>query len=370
MKILIAANTSWNLAHFRGNLISSMQAAGHAVVACAPGDQFTESFSGMNVSYCDTPMQQRGLSILGDLRLIFTYLQIIRAERPAAILTFTIKPNLYLSLVGALCRIPVINNISGLGYSFVRGGALRRFVIGLHRLCLKRSFRVFFQNSEDQTLFADLGLVSNSQSFLLPGSGVDLSRFRYVPAKEDSALKFLFIGRLLDEKGIQEYLEAAHILIDQGHIAEFLILGELPDDFDKKDRLLRAIQAMGESVRYLGVVTDVRPAIVESHCVVLPSYREGAPRSILEASAMGRPVIVTDVPGCNAVVKDSVTGLLCQPMDAADLVKKMKKMMSLSHRERNQMGEAGAQLMRDCFDEQIVVDAYEHAIAECASYGS
>lgn len=368
MTILIAANTSWNLVHFRGNLIRSMQASGHSVIACAPRDQFTTSLVEMSVSYCETPMQQRGLSILGDLRLIARYLQIIRTERPEAILTFTIKPNLYLSIAGALCRVPVINNISGLGYAFVSGSILRRFVIALHRLCLTRSARVFFQNPEDQALFAELGLVSHSQSRLLPGSGVDLSRFQFAPAKDEGALKFLFIGRLLTEKGIQEYLDAARALIGQGFIAEFLILGEMPDEPDKKHQILNQIRAMGDSVRYLGVVTDVRPAVSESHCVVLPSYREGAPRSILEASAMGRPVIVTDVPGCNTVVKDNVTGLLCRPMDAADLAEKMKRMMSFSRKERAQMGEAGAKLMRDCFDERIVLDAYEQAIAECVGH--
>lgn len=367
MKILIAANTSWNLVHFRGNLIRSMQASGRDVLACAPRDQFTESLVEMGVSYRDTPMQQRGLGMFRDLCLMFRYFQIIRAERPEAILTFTIKPNLYLSIAAGLCRVPVINNISGLGYSFVSGSILRRLVIVLYRLCLRRSIRVFFQNQQDQALFAELGLVSAPQSYLLPGSGVDLSRFQFVPAKDESALKFLFIGRLLAEKGIQEYLDAARALIDQGHIAEFLILGEMPKEADKKGQLLKQIQTLGGSVRYLGVVNDVRSAVAESHCVVLPSYREGAPRSILEASAMGRPVIVTDVPGCNTVVKDRVTGFLCKPMDAVDLAEKMKTMISLSHQERTCMGEAGAQLMRDCFDERIVIDAYDAAIKECAN---
>jgi glycosyltransferase involved in cell wall biosynthesis len=165
-------------------------------------------------------------------------------------------------------------------------------------------------------------------------------------------------------------LKTEWTLIDHGHIAEFSILGGMPDEPLKKARLLKQIQAMGESVRYLGVVTDVWLAIVESYCVVLPSYRDGAPRSILEAPAMGMPVVVTDLTGCNAVVNNNITRFLCSPMDAADLAQKMVEVKGLSHQERIRMGEAGAQLMRDSFDAQIVLDAQEHAVAQSDTLGT
>ena len=362
MTILIAANTSWNLVHFRGNLIRRLQARGYRIVACAPRDEFTESLIEMGVSYHETPMRQRGLGIASDLILFVRYFMTVWRHKPHALVTFTIKPNLYLSLVARLWRVPAINNISGLGYAFLKHGLLRSFVTMLYRLSLKRSSRVFFQNPSDYDLFRRAGLVSELQSRLLPGSGVDLSRFTLTPFEKAKRTKFLFIGRLLPEKGIMEFLDAATILVGQCEDIEILILGALPESPALAAKVGAKINQLGNRGRYLGVLRDVRPAISECHCVVLPSYREGAPRSILEASAMGRPVIVSDVPGCVDVVKPSISGLLCAPGDTADLAKKMIEMNRLSHDQRVRMGRAGSEFVRGAFDEQFVLSAYEEAV--------
>lgn len=362
MTILIAANTSWNLVHFRGNLIRRLQALGYRVVACAPRDEFTESLIEMGVSYHETPMRQRGLGIASDLILLVRYFMTVWRHKPHVVITFTIKPNLYLSFVARLFGVPAINNISGLGHPFLKHGLLQSFVTMLYRLSLKGSSRVFFQNPSDYDLFRRSGLVSQLQSQLLPGSGVDLSRFTFTPLEKSSRAKFLFIGRLLPEKGIMEFLDAAAILVGQSEDVEIIILGALPESPALAAKVSAKINQLGDRGRYLGLLRDVRPAISECHCVVLPSYREGAPRSILEASAMGRPVIVSDVPGCVDVVKPDVSGLLCVPRDAADLAKKMIEMNRLSHDQRVRIGMAGSEFVRGAFDEQLVLSAYEEAI--------
>jgi glycosyltransferase involved in cell wall biosynthesis len=237
-------------------------------------------------------------------------------------------------------------------------------VRGLYRLALSRSAKVFFQNNDDLNLFVDSGLVRKEQTDRVPGSGVDLSRFSPQMMPANGRIRFLLIARLLWDKGVGEYVEAARILKRHGINAEFCILGFL----DVKNPTAVSRSQMDDwvaegLVSYLGETDDVRSFIAESDCVVLPSYREGVPRSLLEAAAMGKAIIATDVVGCREVVDDSVNGYLCKPMDSGDLASKMEQLVKLTPEARHEMGRKGREKIEREFDEKIVIGKYLEAIA-------
>jgi len=293
----------------------------------------------------------------------------MRSERPDVYLGYTVKPNVYGSLAAHLLRIPVINNISGLGAVFIRDGWLLRVVRWMYRTALMRSAKVFFQNDDDRQLFISGGLLRAEMTDLLPGSGIDLNRFtprpKTVGLGDESKFRFLLIARMLRDKGVGEYVEAARLLRQRWPLAEFCLLGfvDVQNPTAISDIEMDAWVAEGV-VNYLGVSDDVRTQLVTADCVVLPSYREGTPRTLLEAAAMACPIITTDAVGCREVVDDGVNGYLCKVRDAGDLAAKMEQMLSLSLEQRSQMGQRGRAKMVSKFDEQIVIKKYLEAIEE------
>ena len=281
------------------------------------------------------------------------------------LLTYTPKVNIFSSMAAAWTGVPVVANISGLGTGFIRGGWLTALVKLLYRVALRHPRRVFFQNEEDRSQFVRDGLVSRERTVRLPGSGVDVQRFAPVAKVSDGKFAFLFIGRLLADKGIREYVDAARTVRSEVPEVECRALGLIdrgnPTAVSVDE--VRAWEAEG-AIRYLGAVDDVIPHLAQADCVVLPSYREGCPRSLLEAASMGIPLIATDVPGCRQVVEDGVNGYLCRLSDSGDLARKMAMMIRLPDEERNRLGAAGrAKMLRD-FDERIVLDHYLNAVRE------
>lgn len=370
-KVLISINTSWNVANFRAGLIRALVERDVEVVVAAPPDAFSPRLADLGCRHIPFGMDNKGTNPVRDALLFRRYLRLLRHERPDVFLGWTIKPNVYGSLAARMLPIPVINNVSGLGTVFLSRAWLNRVARALYRLAFKRSFRVFFQNSADRTLFIELGLVREDQARLVPGSGIDLHRFAPVPldARADGdGPVFLLIGRLLRDKGIQEFVEAARLVRSRRPAARFRLLGFL--DVENRTAISRATVeewVRAGDVEYLGEADDVRPHIAAADCVVLPSYREGTPRSLLEASAMARPVIATDVPGCREVVEDGVTGLLCRVKDSGDLAFRMLEMAAMTAVERTAMGRAGRSRMERLFDEQFVVAAYLDAISEATA---
>lgn len=367
--IVIALNAAWNLVNFRAGLIRGLVAAGYEVVAIAPSDQYAPRLTELGCRYIPLPMDNKGTHPGQDLLLFWRFLQLMRNEKPFVYLSYTVKPNIYGSLAAHLLDIPVINNIAGLGAVFIRKGWLTRLVCGLYRLALSRSTKVFFQNEEDRGLFISKKLVSASITGCLPGSGVDLDRFRPIPLSEKAPLRFLLIARMLWDKGVGEFVEAARILKQRGLAVEFCLLGFL--DVQNPSAISR--QQMEEWVAegviyYLGVSDNVEEEIARADCVVLPSYREGTPRSLLEAAAMARPIVTTDAVGCRNVVDDGVNGYLCKPRDAVDLAEKIACMATLTHEERQTMGQQGREKMEREFDEQIVINKYLQAIKTILNY--
>lgn len=370
-KILLIANTAWYIANFRSELIRALLAQGYEVVAAAPADEHVRRIEALGCRFVDCPMDNGGTNPARDLRLLLTLRRLFARERPSAFLGYTVKPNVYGGLAARWLGIPAIHNIAGLGTAFIRETWLTRLVERLYRKGLGSARKVFFQNGDDLRLFVQRGLVSPEVTGLLPGSGVDTRRFAPdeaidVPSEGAELVRpfrFLLSARLLWDKGVGEYVEAARCLHAEGHQIECLLLGFM--DVANRTAVSRAELNAWEAegvVRYLGAVDDVRPMIAGADCVVLPSYREGMPRSLLEAASMAKPIITTDAPGCRDVIDDGVTGLLCRPRDAADLAAKMRKMLHLPKVDLADMGRKGREKMLREFDEKLVLDQYLQTI--------
>lgn len=372
MKVLIALNSAWNLLNFRSGLIRTLVANGHTVVLAAPSDEHVPALQALGARFINLPMSTHGINPLSDMALLWRFVLELRHERPDVLMVYTAKPNIYGSLAAHALGIPVVNNIAGLGSAFIKGGWLALVLITLYRLALTSSRRVFFQNPDDCRQFLDAGLVRAAQCAVLPGSGVDIKRFRPVPLPSlqmsddrvgqianDRHFVFLLVARLLKDKGVKEFAEAARLLKPKFPWAEFILLGfkDSQNPNAVSEEQLASWQQKGW-LTYWGSCSDVREPLAIADCVVLPSYREGTPRSLLEAAAMGRPLVATDVPGCREVVQHGVNGLLCRSRDAQDLADQMQVILQMPPEQLAQMGQASRQYVEDRFDEQRVIDAY------------
>lgn len=365
--VVLSVNTAWNAWNFRSGLIAAMQDAGYRVAVAAPDDRHADRLVQAGCAFIDLPMDSNGTHPGRDAMLLLRYLRLLRRLAPAAYLGYTIKPNIYGGMAAQWLGIPVINNIAGLGAAFIDAGFVNRVARLLYRHALRRSRRVFFQNGEDRQLFVGAGLVDAERSALLPGSGIALSRYAPAPPRpegEERGMRFLMVGRMLINKGVQEYADAARLVRARLPQARFALLGPLqqanPNRVD--GTRIRAWREEG-LIDYLGAADDVRPHLADADCVVLPSYREGVPRTLLEGAAMGKPLIATDVAGCRDVVEHGVNGLLCRARDADDLARQMLAMAALPREARLAMGAAGRRKVEREFDEAIVIRRYLEAIA-------
>ena len=368
--VVLSVNSAWNVANFRAGLVRGLQEAGYRVVVLAPEDRHAARVRALGCELIDMPMDAKGVNPLRDLSLLLAYRRVLRGLRPAAFLGFTIKPNVYGSLAAQSLGIPVVNNIAGLGTAFLRAGWLNQVARALYRVALRRSRRVFFQNADDLALFVDAGLVARERTAVLPGSGVDLQRFSAtMPSREHGGpVVALLCARLLWDKGVREFVDAVRDVKGRAIPCDARLLGFL--DVANPSAVPRAsVEAWQRDgvVSYLGEVEDVRPTLDDADVIVLPSYYpEGTPRSLLEAAAMGKPIITTDAPGCRDVVRDGVNGYLVPVRDARALADALARFASLSPEAKAAMGRASRTLAEQCYDERIVVDAYKDALADLA----
>ncbi len=369
-EIWISANTTWNLANFRAGLIRALIDAGYRVKAFTPADHYVEKIHALGISHVHFPLNNRGTNPLQELKTILTVLRTLRRTPPALLLTFTPKPNIYASLAARILGIPVVANIAGLGHAFIEGGWLTHVSRILYRLALHHPSTVFFQNPEDRDSFVRSRLVRAERAELLPGSGVDVERFAPVARIKRDRFYFLFVGRLLAEKGVREFVDAARLLRRRAGNFECGILGFIDKGNPTAISELELNQWQAEgSIRYLGATDDVRTALVDADCVVLPSYREGCPRSLLEAASMAIPLIAANNPGCNQVLIDGKTGFACRPRDAEDLARQMKRMIDLPDEARARLGEAARKLILERFDERLVIRRYLSTVTEALAAG-
>ena len=362
--VVLSANSDWNIANFRVGLIRGLRDAGYEPVVIAPQDPLADGrMKELGVERIAVTIDRSGLNPIADLALLRRYRSILRRIRPAAYLGFTIKPNIYGSLAAASLGIPALPNVSGLGTAFIRGGPLQRLVTGLYGVGFRKTPVVFFQNDEDRRLFVERRIVREKQARLLPGSGVDLQHFAPRPLPDGPPV-FLLVARMLRDKGVAEFVEAARLLRPQFPSARFQLLGPI----DQGNRTAIGSAELASWVRegaveHLGTTDDVCPFIAAATAVVLPSYREGLPRSLLEAAAMGRPLIAADVPGCRDVVDHRVNGLLCQVRDAKSLAGAMRELAEMPSEQRQAMGEAGRRKVQAQYSEELVVQAYLDVLA-------
>ena len=331
----------------------------------APQDSAADArMRGLGVERVPIEIDRAGLNPFADFRLFLRYRSLLKRLRPAAYLGYTIKPNIYGSLAAASLGIPALPNVSGLGTAFIQGGGLRALVARLYRIGFARAPVVFFQNEDDRDLFVARRIVRPAQARVLPGSGVDLEHFAPAPLLEGSPV-FLFIGRLLRDKGVGEFVEAARSIRREYPHARFQLLGGLDEGNRTGIRQPELDSWVAERIlEHLGTTDDVRPFIAAASAVVLPSYREGLPRSLLEAAAMARPLIASDVPGCRDVIEDGVNGFLCNVRDAAALADAMRRLASLPRTRQLAMGKAGRRRVQERFSEALVVRAYLDVLSD------
>ncbi|PUA16910.1 glycosyltransferase family 4 protein [Glaciimonas sp. PCH181] len=366
-KIVISINTAWNIFNFRSGLIKSLISQGYDVIAVAPNDEYSDRIKELGCKFINLHMDKNGSHPGRDLILLLRYFLILKNEKPHAFLGYTVKPNVYGSMAAQLLRIPVINNIAGLGATFIHTSFLTRIVRSLYKFALYRSHRVFFQNTDDQEMFIQAGLVRSEITDRVPGSGINMVHYQSaLPISLFSrSFRFLLVARMLKDKGVNEFVDAARTVRQRFPETEFQLLGFV--DAENANAIsARQIKEWEDEglIRYMGKTDDVRPYLSAADCVVLPSYREGVPRSLLEAAAMARPIITTDTVGCRDVVDDQVNGFLCRVKDANDLAEKMIAMVELCPEDRLKMGEAGKQKVKTEFDEKVVIQKYLEVIGE------
>jgi len=364
LHVVLTVNAAWNIWNFRRALVAALLKDGHRVTILAPEDDSVALLRGLGADFRPLAISGKGLNPLEAPGLYRSYSAAFRALRPDCVLGFTIKPNLFGAMAARAQGIAFIPNVTGLGTAFLSGGLLQFVAERLYTRAFRDLPVVFFQNADDRDLFATRGLIRPTQARLLPGSGIDTEYFAPAPLPDGPPV-FLMIARLLRDKGVREYVDAART-IRAGHPqAEFRLLGAV----GAANR-----SAIGQTeldtwcregvITYLGTTPDVRPAIADAHCVVLPSYREGAPRTLIEAAAMARPLIASDVPGCRAVVEHGRTGLLCAPRDAQALAQAFAQFLALSAPAQAAMGAAGRARMVAEYDQAHVITAYRQALQD------
>lgn len=361
--IVIAYNTCWYVYNFRRPLIRALKERGYEVAVFAPRDEYTDRIVAEGVSFREMQIEGKGKNPLNELKTLLAFRRAYAELKPEIALQYTIKPNLYGSLAARTLGLPVINNVTGLGEAFVSGGLTEAVARILYTVAFKRVARVFFQNPDDMDLFLRDKLVRPDQSDLLPGSGVDTTRFAPLPRPE-GPFTFLQIGRLLKAKGVGDLIEAARIVKAERPDARFALLGRYdPEDPNSVDRETFEKARDAGIVEHWGESDDVRPLIARADCVVLPSYyREGTPRSLLEAASMGKPLVAADSVGTREPVAVGRNGYLHRPRDAADLAEKLLKILSLSDAGLRAMGDESRALMQERFEESIVIDKYLAAV--------
>ncbi len=353
-KIVIIGNNSGGLYGFRKELISRLKSDGSEVTALTPFDNFVRELRELGIKLIETPIDRRGMNPVTDFALLLNYYKILKVEKPDIVVTYTIKPNIYAGLVCRCLRLPLAANITGLGTAFQKKGLLRSFVTEMYKVSLQKARVVFFENEENRQIFIDRKIVKEEQTCLLHGAGVNLDEYPPIEYPQaDTPVRFLFIGRVMKEKGVDELFAAMERLRQEGISCSLDVLGDYEEDYED---VIKKYEGEGW-LHYHGYQKDVRPFIAVSHCFVLPSWHEGMANTNLECASSGRPVITSSIHGCLEAVEDGVSGYLvpCRNVDA--LYRAMKMFAELGYEDRNNMGYAGRRRMEELFDKKKVVAA-------------
>lgn len=363
MKILFLANDSGGLFNFRKEMVETLLQHNNVVYLCFPFLEHVDDFRKMGCMLIEcTALDRRSTNPLKDLSLLRFYRRILVDIKPDIVLSYTIKPNVYGGIACQQKKVPYISNVTGLGTTIENGGLISQVSIQLYKLGLRKANCVFFQNKDNEALFIKSKIVK-THTRVIPGSGVNLGNHSYEPYPSSDGNRFLFVGRIMKDKGIEELLEAASILHQENQAIMIDVVGYSDEDYTKE---LSKAERSGAIV-FHGLQSNVHDFYKRCHCCVLPSYHEGTANVMLEASATGRPVITTRVPGCKETFDEEITGFGCEAKSTSSLLQAMRRFIALPYEKRAQMGRAARAKMEREYDRQIVVNAYLEEIQQATA---
>lgn len=353
-KVVILSNHHAYTYNFRREIIQRLLDESYKVYIVLPYGDKVEKLKEMGCEFINLPLDRRGMNPINDLKLLFGYHKIIKKIKPDAVLSYTVKPNIYGGLVCRFRNIPFFPNVTGLGTAVENEGLVQKLLIQMYRVAYKKASCIFFQNEENKSFFQNKDIKIN-KSKTIPGSGVNIQYFSLLPYPSDNKIQFMFISRIMKEKGIDQYLEAAKYIRNKFPNTVFNILGYCEQDYEAK---LKKMHAEG-IIKYHGMQDDVRNFHKISHCTIHPTYYpEGMSNVLLESASSGRPIITTNRSGCREVVDDGVNGYVVEQEDSNDLIDKIEHFLNLTFDERERMGKAGRAKIEKEFDREIVVHAY------------
>lgn len=357
--ILVLTNFIAGLHSFRKEVMRAIVDDGYQLYISVPDtdDSRIEYFKSIGCIIIKTDFNRRGMNPIDDLKLMLKYKIIIKKLKPKAVLSYTIKPNVYGGIACRLTGTPLIANVTGLGDAIENGGWLQILTVSLYKIGVGKAKQVFFQNPSNKEVCLRFG-IADERAIVLPGSGVNLEHHIYQEYPADGVIKFLYIARLQKDKGTGEYFEAAKAIKAKYPQTEFQVLGWKEGEYEEQ---LNELTAKG-IINYLGTTSDVRPYLKDVHCTIMPSYHEGMSNVNLESAANGRPVITTDVPGCRETMDDGKTGILVKAKETNSLIEGLERFLAMSYDQKKQMGLEGRKKVEREFDRQIVVKAYLEAI--------
>lgn len=353
--VVFVVNHDLVIYNFRKEIVEALLNDGYKVTIISPYGERIPFLKEMGCNYVEISVDRHGINPVPDLKLIWNLKKIIKLIDPKVVLSFTIKPNIYTGIVCSYLNIPYITNITGLGSSLQKDGFVKRIITRLYKISLKKANKVFFQNSHDFNFFIESQITNNRNSEIIPGSGVNIDFFNLQNYEESDIIKFVFISRLMKEKGTDLYLEAAEYIKSKFSNVEFHICGFSEEDYRN---VLSKLQDK-KVIIYHGMVLDIRSVLKDMHCTVHPTYYpEGISNVLLESAAFGKPLITTDRPGCREVVDDGINGFLVNEKDLLSLINALEKFIRLSFSEKKQMGINGRKKVEKEFDRRIVVKKY------------
>ena len=357
---MILANNDVGLYRFRKDLIAAFLNAGHEVYISLPDGDFVSELVKLGCRFLDTPIDRRGMNPLRDGRLFRRYCAILKEIEPDLVITYTIKPNIYGGIACRIAHIPYAANITGLGSAIENGGWLKKFVLALYKPALKCAKAVFFENSENRDILVAASVVPNGRDVVLNGAGINLKDYPYQPYPQGGPMRFLFVGRVMHEKGVDEFFAAAKRLKQEyGDSVEFHVVGSFEESYKS---IMDELEQSGV-VKYHGYQSDMKPFYAMAGCVVLPSYHEGMSNVLLEAAASGRPLITSRIHGCMEAVIEGESGFLCEPQNTDSLYEAMVRFCEMPQNKREAMGRAGRRHMEEVFDKgKVVAETLERII--------
>lgn len=354
MRILVVANFGMGLYNFRKELLQELIKRNYEVYISLPYDEYVPKLEELGCKFIDTPLSRRGTNPITDLMLLLKYKKIIKDVKPNVVLTYTIKPNVYGGIACRIANVPYIVNITGLGTAVENGGLLQKITLFLYKVSLKNANCVFFQNQENQEFLTKRKIIKGKNR-ILPGSGVNLNDFSLLEYPPDDTVKFLFISRVMKEKGIEQYLDAATYIKEKYPNTEFQIVGFCEEEYEEK---LKEMEDKG-IIKYHGKQNDVKKFYRLSHCTIHPTfYPEGMSNVLLESAACGRPIITTNRAGCREIVDNDLNGYIVNQKSSEDLIKKIENFLKLDYKEKKRMGIHSRLKVEKEFDRQIVIKSY------------